>query len=65
VLVLFFATQFFTAADAGVAWQAHVGGMAAGALLALLLLPLPAVRARRRPPRQGPRATPPPVPVAF
>lgn len=37
VLGLFFVTQFFTPEDAGVAWVAHAAGMAAGALLGLLL----------------------------
>jgi membrane associated rhomboid family serine protease len=37
VLGLYFVNQFVTAEDSGVAWEAHVGGMVAGALLALLL----------------------------
>jgi membrane associated rhomboid family serine protease len=37
VLGLFFVTQFFTPEDAGVAWVAHAAGMAAGALLGLVL----------------------------
>ena len=37
VLGLFFVTQFLTPDSDRVAWQAHVGGMIAGALLALVL----------------------------
>lgn len=48
VLGLYFVTQFFTSADLGVAWQAHAGGMAGGALLALALGRLPWIRARAR-----------------
>jgi len=47
VLGLYFVTQFFTVDD-GVAWQAHAGGMVAGALLALLVGRLPSIRARAR-----------------
>ncbi len=37
VLGIWFVTQFFTNPNEGVAWLAHVGGFAAGALLALAL----------------------------
>lgn len=37
ILGLFFVTQFLTPDTDAVAWQAHVGGMVAGALLALAL----------------------------
>lgn len=47
VLGLYFVTQFFTATE-GVAWQAHAGGMAGGAALAVVLGLLPWIRARRR-----------------
>ena len=46
VLVLYFVTQFFTA-DEYVAWEAHVAGMVAGILGALVLRQLPSVKARR------------------
>ncbi|MCU1426361.1 MAG: putative rane protein [Actinomycetia bacterium] len=39
VLGLWFVLQFFTNPNEGVAWQAHVGGFLAGALIALLLKP--------------------------
>ena len=45
VLVLFFVTQFLTP-DNEVAWEAHVAGMVAGFLAALVLSRLPAVRRR-------------------
>lgn len=45
VLALFFVTQFFTADD-NVAWEAHAAGMVAGALGALVLARVPAVRRR-------------------
>ena len=41
-------TQFFTSPDLRVAWEAHAGGMAGGALLALVLGRLPWIRARAR-----------------
>ncbi|MCB0978819.1 MAG: rhomboid family intramembrane serine protease [Acidimicrobiales bacterium] len=47
VLGLFFVTQFFTSGDQ-IAWEAHAGGMAAGALLALAIGLLPSVRRRAR-----------------
>lgn len=47
VLGLYFVTQFFTAAEE-VAWEAHAGGMVAGAGLALLIGLLPSVRRRAR-----------------
>lgn len=47
VLGLYFVTQFFTADDR-VAWEAHAGGMVAGALIALALSRLPSIRARER-----------------
>ncbi len=47
VLGLYFVTQFFTADD-GIAWEAHAGGMVAGALIALALSRLPSIRARER-----------------
>lgn len=47
VLGLYFVTQFVTSAEE-VAWEAHAGGMAAGALLALLIALLPSVRRRAR-----------------
>lgn len=47
VLALFFVTQFFTGDD-NVAWEAHVAGMFAGAVFALLLSLLPSVRRRRQ-----------------
>lgn len=50
VLLMFFVTQFFTGKDSGVAWEAHAGGMVAGAVLALLLLPVPAVKRLARKP---------------
>jgi membrane associated rhomboid family serine protease len=40
VLGLWFVLQFATNPNEGVAWQAHVGGFVAGAVLALLLRPL-------------------------
>ena len=45
VLLLFFVTQFFTA-DENVAWEAHAAGMVAGALAALVLMRIPAIRRR-------------------
>ncbi len=45
VLLLFFVTQFFTG-DENVAWEAHAAGMVAGALAALVLGRIPAVRRR-------------------
>ena len=48
VLGLFFVTQFLTPDSDSVAWQAHVGGMVAGAALALLLRRVS--RTRRAPP---------------
>ncbi|MBX3286424.1 MAG: rhomboid family intramembrane serine protease [Acidimicrobiales bacterium] len=45
VLVLFFVTQFLTP-DNEVAWEAHVAGMVAGFLAALVLARLPSVRRR-------------------
>jgi membrane associated rhomboid family serine protease len=44
LLGAWFVLQFFTGANSGVAWVAHVGGFAFGALVALLL------RNRLRPP---------------
>ncbi len=46
LLGFWFLSQFFTAADSGVAWMAHVGGFIFGALLASLLR---APRDQRRP----------------
>jgi membrane associated rhomboid family serine protease len=46
VLAVWFALQFLTNPNSGVAWMAHVGGFAAGALIAL------ALRALFGPPRQ-------------
>ncbi len=37
LLGIWFVTQFFTSPNAGVAWVAHVGGFAFGALVALML----------------------------
>ena len=37
LLGIWFVTQFFTSPNAGVAWVAHVGGFAFGALVALFL----------------------------
>jgi membrane associated rhomboid family serine protease len=37
LLVLFFVTQFLTPGSDAVAWQAHVAGMLAGFLFALVL----------------------------
>lgn len=45
VLLLFFVTQFFTGDD-NVAWEAHFVGMVVGALAALCLARIPAVRRR-------------------
>ena len=42
-LGFWFISQFFTGADSGVAWMAHVGGFVFGAVIALLI-------------RQSPRA---------
>ncbi|MGI8983585.1 MAG: rhomboid family intramembrane serine protease [Acidimicrobiales bacterium] len=56
LLGAWFVLQFFTSADAGVAWVAHVGGFAFGALVALFL------RNRLRPPRV-PRFEPAPGPT--
>lgn len=47
VLALFFVTQFFTA-DEYVAWEAHVAGMVAGVMLALILGRIPAIARRGR-----------------
>jgi len=49
VLGLWFGLQFFTNPNEGVAWVAHVGGFAAGALLTLALRPFFGA------PRTGPR----------
>lgn len=43
VLALYFVTQFFTA-DQYVAWEAHVAGMFAGFVMALLLRQIPAIK---------------------
>ena len=48
VLLLFFVTQFFTDPSESVAWEAHAAGMVAGALAALVLGRIPAVRQRAR-----------------
>jgi membrane associated rhomboid family serine protease len=56
LLGVWFVTQFFTNPNAGVAWVAHVGGFAFGALVALFL------RDRLRPPRV-PRFEPAPDPT--
>lgn len=48
VLLLFFVTQFFTDPSESVAWEAHAAGMVAGALAALVLGRIPAVRRRAR-----------------
>jgi membrane associated rhomboid family serine protease len=42
LLAIWFGSQFLTAfnPDTGVAWLAHVGGFAAGALIALALRPV-------------------------
>jgi len=48
VLLLFFVTQFFTAPDDNTAWEAHAAGMVAGAIAALVLSRIPAVRQRAR-----------------
>jgi len=47
VLMLFFVTQFLTP-DANVAWEAHVAGMVAGFIAALVLRRLPSVRRREQ-----------------
>lgn len=46
VLLLFFVTQFFTDPSEQVAWEAHAAGMIVGALAALVLGRIPAVRRR-------------------
>jgi membrane associated rhomboid family serine protease len=46
LLLFWFVLQFFTAPSSGVAWVAHVGGFAFGAIVALVL------RTRLRPPAQ-------------
>ncbi len=51
VLGLWFVLQFATNPNEGVAWQAHVGGFLAGALVALLLRPF---SPGPQPPRPGP-----------
>ena len=56
LLGAWFVLQFFTSPDAGVAWVAHVGGFAFGALVALLL------RERLRPSR-APTLEPAPDPT--
>ena len=48
VLLLFFVTQFFTDPAEQVAWEAHAAGMVVGALAALVLGRIPAVRRRAR-----------------
>jgi len=48
VLLLFFVTQFFTDPSQQVAWEAHAAGMIVGALAALVLGRIPAVRRRAR-----------------
>lgn len=48
VLLLYFATQFFIGSESNIAWEAHAGGMVAGAVLAFPLLLLPGVRRRAR-----------------
>jgi membrane associated rhomboid family serine protease len=53
LLIAWFGLQFFTGNDSGVAWVAHVGGFAFGALVALLF------RSRLRP------SPPPPGPAAW
>lgn len=45
VLLLFFVTQFFTADD-NIAWEAHAAGMVAGAIAALVLSRIPAIKRR-------------------
>lgn len=45
VLLLFFVTQFFTG-DSDVAWEAHAAGMVVGALAALVLMRIPAIKRR-------------------
>jgi membrane associated rhomboid family serine protease len=44
VLGIWFVSQFFTGADSGVAWAAHVGGFAFGAAAGLLVRASPALR---------------------
>ncbi|MEO6988690.1 MAG: rhomboid family intramembrane serine protease [Aquihabitans sp.] len=46
VLALFFVTQLFFTADEYVAWEAHVAGMVAGAIMALMIRLVPAFRRR-------------------
>ena len=53
LLIAWFALQFFTGNDSGVAWVAHVGGFVFGALVALLF------RGRLRP------TPPPPAPPVW
>jgi membrane associated rhomboid family serine protease len=46
LLLFWFATQFFTNPNSGVAWGAHVGGFVFGVLVALLIRESPAMRRR-------------------
>ncbi len=48
ILVVWFAMQFLTGDDSGVAWVAHVGGFAAGVLIGMALKSV-------KPPRQVPQ----------
>ena len=48
VLLLFFVTQFFTDPAESVAWEAHAAGMVAGAIAAVVLGRIPAVRRRAK-----------------
>lgn len=46
VLLLFFVTQFFTDPSENIAWEAHAAGMVVGAIAALVLRQIPAIRRR-------------------
>ena len=54
-------SQVVTPDDAAVAWQAHVGGMVVGVLLAFALLLLDGINAHRH----GRSAAPPPDPTSW
>jgi hypothetical protein len=52
VLGIWFVMQFFTSPDSAVAWQAHVGGFVAGALVALAVTAI--AGPPKAPPSRGP-----------
>jgi membrane associated rhomboid family serine protease len=53
ILAVWFALQFFTESESGIAWLAHVGGFVAGVVLAFLLQPIVGRPENRRRPLEA------------